>query len=107
MKKYYVTFKRDWADEFYYTAVFLSNEEKKLNLEDLAKQYKDKTFNYYFGTNEGWEDVTLSELLEDFDYQEISDSTYEELSKFMDLYEPFDLDDLFCNEDEDEYYDED
>lgn len=70
---YLVKFSKDWADEFdvYGFAVF-----KKEEWEDLYKKLKENknepAGSVGFGTNEGWEDETIGDFIENVEIVPIS-----------------------------------
>lgn len=103
MKFYYCMFYKNWADEFDYEKHFILTEEKKLELEKEAEETQDIKFNYNFGTNEGWEDINLKELVDSIRFKEIDEYTYDMLSKFLDTYFPLEYE----IEDEEEEYEDD
>jgi hypothetical protein len=82
-----VKFQRDWADEFYAEgfALYELNEWKK-----IAEKFIDNDNNineYYFGTNEGWDDDTCEDFFESYTSTVIDEATYEAIkSQFP---EPF------------------
>lgn len=99
MKYYYCKFIKDWSDEFNYKEHFLLTEEEKFDLEKQAEETQEKFFNYYFGTNEGWEDINLKELVDSIDFNEIDEHTYNVLNKIVSSGTPFDYE----VEEEEEY----
>ena len=63
-------FKRDWRDEFDAEGYrLMSNEEYTLWNRAVQSVAKENCY-FYFGTNEGWDEGSISEML---DYIEVSD----------------------------------
>lgn len=72
-----VKFRKDWADEFdvYGYAIYPFKEA----WEEISESLDG--LDYYFGTNEGWEEGDFSE--DDFEVMEISDEEAETLKKLF------------------------
>lgn len=83
MKFYYGFFEKNWADEFYWLEDFICNSKHLQRLEEVKNKFGNKTVDYYFGTNEGWEDIQFNDLLNCITLNEISESTYDDLARFF------------------------
>lgn len=66
-------FNKDWADEFYAEGLIVLTGKEKKEWDELAAKHADTNVTYYFGSNEGWEDATVSEILESWEFEELSD----------------------------------
>lgn len=83
MNYYICNFRKDWADEFDVVGSDLFTEDQKKEFEDLIEKHSDEVVSIGFGTNEGWEDETVSEFADAYKFVEITEETYKELkSKF-------------------------
>lgn len=93
-------FEKNWADEFYWTEVYVMNEEIYKEYKSLLKKYKDYEIDYWFGTNEGWENELIVDLDDDVSIYEIDSYTYEALLEVFPLGYPNFFE--YIDEDEDE-----
>lgn len=79
-QKYYLgIFEKDWSDEFDYKDVFVCTQVEYDNFKKITTENSNKEINVWFGTNEGWEDIEVEEIVDSFSWQEISKSTFDEL----------------------------
>jgi hypothetical protein len=78
--KYILTGSKDWADEFdvYFFEVLTEDQYKKYAF--LQQTLKHFYGNYWFGTNEGWEDNDFDFL--DFKVTQATDEEFKILNKF-------------------------
>jgi hypothetical protein len=97
-----VIFSRDWADEFQ-CEEFIITELSKDDAEKLIFNKLQKSYEYYFGTNEGFETNDLS--IQDFEIKEISDQEKETLTKLIG--ERFGTGILYAMFNDEEEYEED
>lgn len=81
MKYYLVKSRKDWADEFdcYGLEVYVEDEYNRYI--NFLEENKDMEVSLYFGTNEGWDDVTWEDIKEDITIEEITEEEYEMLKK--------------------------
>ena len=71
MSKVLVTFSADWADELQAEGFQIYD---KIEWETMKEAFlKKKSFSWYFGTNEGWENEDPKEFIGAFDEKDISD----------------------------------
>lgn len=74
---------RDWADEFsIFGAKIISNKQYDL-FRAAIKSVKDDTFSWFFGTNEGFDDITFGSFLDTIKAKEVSDEEAKTLVKFF------------------------
>ena len=57
-------FQKDWADAFYAEGFMIMEDEEYELFSKAMKSVKDRWCSWYFGTNEGFEDITYGELFE-------------------------------------------
>lgn len=81
---YIATFSKNWSGEFDYETTFLLTFWEVEEIKSMIRKYGNKTIDCYFGTNEGWEEETISDLLNEITYKKISEETYLELCNFLD-----------------------
>jgi hypothetical protein len=84
MKYYLYTFEKDWADEFDCSGWEIHSESEHNANQLLIKQYGDFPVSYEFGTNEGWEDIPLSEMWESYTVTEITSADRDVILKSFD-----------------------
>lgn len=76
MSKFFlVKFSKDWADEFSAEGHRALTEEEVATIESLRDNLTEVSFG--FGSNEGWDDIPISELVEALEIQEISKEQYD------------------------------
>lgn len=56
-----IKFQKDWADEFYVYGFWVATDEQWLKYKALAQELDE--IGFYFGTNEGWDDWSIDDLL--------------------------------------------
>lgn len=83
MKYYICEFSKNWSDEFEVSGCDFYDENEKIEHEVFFEENADKFMSIWFGTNEGWEDVKVSDFKESYIFTKIEVATYLELkSKF-------------------------
>lgn len=87
-KFYLVKFQCDWADEFDVCGVSVCDSVRLEHERNIVSGNSEFGIGeLYFGTNEFFSDMTLSELFECFTFTEISETTYLELlPQFVSIY---------------------
>lgn len=89
MNKFYlVKFSCNWADEFDVHSVSVCDSVRYEHEKAIVEANAEVELNeLYFGTNESFSDLTVSELYDCFSFVEISESTYNELAtQFISTY---------------------
>jgi hypothetical protein len=78
MKKDYVLikFSKYWADEFIVQGCKTMEEEKWHKIVEALMSIKDKTFSYYFGTNEGFEELKVEEYIKSLEVTLITEEDH-------------------------------
>lgn len=103
MKYYYGIFEKNWADEFDYTENFICTENEIIEFDNLKLNLKNTYVNFYFGTNEGWNEVKTEKLFNATKFYEISETTFNELKKFLRVGLPYFVDSEIISKEDDEY----
>lgn len=80
MKYYLAKFEKDWADEFSVSGFVTLNQEEKDEWDRLVAERGDEPAIFFFGTNEGWEDDTVSRFCDSWEIKQITESEYSALS---------------------------
>lgn len=79
----FVSFSRDWADEFNaYGFALMTDDQWKLYESELKSR---NSLSYFFGTNEGWEDETGQSFLDDMEVSDITDDQAKFLTEIFKL----------------------
>lgn len=73
-----VKFSKDWADEFTAEGLVILTDDQKLQLEQLIEE---ELFDFYFGTNEGWDAGEVS--LADFTFTQITEEEKTTLERLI------------------------
>lgn len=78
----------NWADEFDYGCSTIMTE-REWNFEiNFLSNYQELLVSRWFGTNEGWEAITIAKVIKAYKAFEISENTYKELQPaFSNKYE--------------------
>lgn len=81
MKYYICNFSRDWADEFDVKGSRFFTDEEKNTFEQAFESDPEREVYASFGTNEGWEEETLDDWKNSYNFVEITKPTYDELKE--------------------------
>ena len=73
-------FTMDWADEFYIKGMALLTQEEMDFIIDNSNNVKEVT--WYFGSNEGWENIPVCDFISNIEFSEISAVAEKELLSF-------------------------
>lgn len=81
---YLVKFSKDWADEFtvYGFSIFKKEEWDALYLQ-LVENKNNAAGSMYFGTNEGWDDETIGDFLNDIEVKAITNEEKKIINKLF------------------------
>lgn len=77
MKYYLVKFEKNWRDEFDYIEYTLMTENEKNNMYKMLLSYENYVSDVYFGTNQGWEDLSSEDILNSLSCEDISKEYYD------------------------------
>jgi len=79
------TVQKDWADEFTSSAFAAMPLSEWQELQDQIKEHylQHGLFSIYFGTNEGWDDLSFSQWIADITVMPITESEYNILHKLF------------------------
>lgn len=67
-----VEFNRNWADECDVYGFRVIDDATKKLMDDTVEKYGKNRTSFYFGTNEGWDGDTLSDIFDSYKFTEIS-----------------------------------
>lgn len=84
MTHYLLKFNKDWADEFNVHGFRIVDEEQFNSLNEKLSDNEEE-FNFYFGTNEGWDDDggTVGEVWNEIVKIEIDEKTANQIVKLF------------------------
>ena len=80
-----VKFSKDWADEFSAEGFTIYEKEMWQQIEKFVEDNPDREITFYFGTNEGWDDIAISEIMEECKVHNITPSFARVLLTVFDL----------------------
>lgn len=109
MSKVLVIFSKDWADEFNVDGFRVYDSDKLESLKQRINANSSANFEYYFGTNEGWDEEVGEFFKHSYEFKEISNLEAEVIKKcFGNSFGVFpSLDSLANAKDEDDGFEED
>jgi hypothetical protein len=77
--QYLVRFSRDWADEFNCDGFSVYTQKQKDEWNAFVQKNGKERYSFYFGTNQGWNDVEIQDFAKSFTFTEITDDFAVEL----------------------------
>ena len=76
-------FDKDWADEFDVYGFTLMSDEEYIYFDKAMNSISQEPCGWYFGTNEGYEDESIADMLSDVEVKDITLEEYNTIKKLF------------------------